>query len=675
MRILVIFLITLFSFNCWSNESEKDSLLLDLSVPHSTGEKLQTIIQLFKFAKNIQELDQIAALAVPILAQSVDSYEINNYKKTEGGYRLSNFDYTRGMQLLHEALVEFEKINDSIQISFINQRLAVHHFYMEDWEPALNYIQTSIRTNPKDKLDENYANKLMTLGIIYCSLKEYEKGIKWQLEAIEIRKKNHEFNQLPISLNNLSETYLELGDTAKAIEFLDKSIALSDSLGSESALVYAKFLKGELYLKSGNYAASVPLIIESIDWWEAENSLKDLPRAYESLLASYKALDRKDDIIHVLEKLIDLDKQEYNEKSVSAANEIEARYNLEKRELELTKEKQEREWAEEENRLTKESQRKNFYIFIMISVFLAISIVYFYVRYKNQRRDKNTILEQKLVIETRSQEIKDSILYAKRLQSAIMPTVESIEEVFDTAFVLYTPKDIVAGDFYWMDQVEDTILIAAADCTGHGVPGAMVSVVCTNGLNSAVRQHGLKSPAAILDKTREIVMSQFAKSGDNVKDGMDIALCAIENGILKFAGANNPLWIIRKLTHATTEQLEYKGNLIGEGHILIEIKGDKQPIGLSDHQIRFKETQLTLFPGDLIYLFTDGYADQFGGFSTDIIRSGGKKFKYSRLKQLLLDNCTETLPNQRRILSNTFDKWKGDLEQVDDVCFIGFRVG
>ena len=393
------------------------------------------------------------------------------------------------------------------------------------------------------------------------------------------------------------------------------------------------------------------------------------------MLTSYKALDRKDDIIHVLEKLINLDKQEYNEKSVSAANEIEARYNLEKRELELTKEKQEREWAEEENRLTKESQRKNFYIFIMISVFLAISIVYFYVRYKNQRRDKNTILEQKLVIETRSQEIKDSILYAKRLQSAIMPTVESIEEVFDTAFVLYTPKDIVAGDFYWMDQVEDTILIAAADCTGHGVPGAMVSVVCTNGLNSAVRQHGLKSPAAILDKTREIVMSQFAKSGDNVKDGMDIALCAIENGILKFAGANNPLWIIRKLTHATTEQLEYKGNLIGEGHILIEIKGDKQPIGLSDHQIRFKETQLTLFPGDLIYLFTDGYADQFGGFSTDIIRSGGKKFKYSRLKQLLLDNCTETLPNQRRILSNTFDKWKGDLEQVDDVCFIGFRVG
>lgn len=674
MRLIAIFLITLFSFNCYSNESEKDSLLHELSEPHSTGEKLQTIIQLFKFATNIQELDQIAALAAPVLAQSDDSYEINNYKKTEGGYRLSNFDYSKGMQLLHESLVEFEKLNDSIQISFINQRLAVHHFYLEDWEPALNYIQASIRTNPKNKLDANYANKLMTLGIIYCSLKDFEKGIKWQLEAIEIRKKNQEFNQLPISLNNLSETYLELGDTVKAVEFLNQSIALSDSLGTEEATVYAKFLKGELYLKSGDYAASVPLIVESIEWWEAENSLKDLPRAYESLLASYKGLDRKDDIIYVLEKLIELDKQEYNEKSVSAANEIEAKYNVEKRELELTKEKQEREWAVEESRLTRESERKNFYIFIIISTFLAFSIIYFYVRFKNQRRDKNTILDQKLVIETRSQEIKDSILYAKRLQSAIMPTVESIEEIFNAAFVLYTPKDIVAGDFYWMDQIEGTILIAAADCTGHGVPGAMVSVVCTNGLNSAVRQHGLKSPAAILDKTREIVVGQFAKSGENVKDGMDIALCAVENGMLKFAGANNPVWIIRKLAHATTEQLENKGNLIGEEHILIETKGDKQPIGLSDHQRQFKETAIKLCVGDLIYLLTDGYADQFGGFSDGILNSGGKKFKYSRLKQLLLDNCTETFPNQRIILATAFDKWKGDLEQVDDVCFIGFKV-
>ncbi len=133
----------------------------------------------------------------------------------------------------------------------------------------------------------------MTLGIIYCSLKDFEKGIKWQLEAIEIRKKNQEFNQLPISLNNLSETYLELGDTLKAVEILNQSIALSDSLGTVEATVYAKFLKGELYLKSGDYAASVPLIVESIEWWEAENSLKDLPRAYESLLVSYKALIEK----------------------------------------------------------------------------------------------------------------------------------------------------------------------------------------------------------------------------------------------------------------------------------------------------------------------------------------------------------------------------------------------
>ncbi len=258
------------------------------------------------------------------------------------------------------------------------------------------------------------------------------------------------------------------------------------------------------------------------------------------------------------------------------------------------------------------------------------------------------IKNQKDEIEEAHQEIKDSISYAKRIQSAILPPDKLVKQYLQESFILYKPKDIVAGDFYWVEAQDDTIFFAAADCTGHGVPGAMVSVICNNGLNRSVREFALGIPGEILDKTRELVIQEFAKSEEEVKDGMDIALCALKGNNLYYAGANNPLWIVR------------------DGQV-IETKADKQPIGKYAEAKPFTTHQIELQKGDIIYVFSDGYVDQFGG-------EKGKKFKAKNFRELLVSVSFESMKSQKEKIDYTFENWRGELEQIDDVCVIGVRV-
>jgi serine phosphatase RsbU (regulator of sigma subunit) len=293
--------------------------------------------------------------------------------------------------------------------------------------------------------------------------------------------------------------------------------------------------------------------------------------------------------------------------------------------------------------------QKEYSSFSILSVFGIIFFVVLYFRsdsedYEQELEGKNFVISQK------NAEIIDSITYAKRLQEAILPPIEEITAHVPESFVLYKPKDIVAGDFYFAEHKGDHFVIAAADCTGHGVPGAMVSVVCSNALNRAVMEFGITDPGKILDKVTELILETFKKSHTDVKDGMDISLCVFnfKQNEVKWAGANNPLWFVK------------------DGQ-LQEIVATKQPVGKSDFYKPFMTHTLSLNKGDLLYLFTDGYADQFGG-------PKGKKFKYKQLSDLLAENCQKPLIIQYEILNSAFDKWRGIHEQIDDVCIIGIRV-
>jgi PAS domain S-box-containing protein len=269
-------------------------------------------------------------------------------------------------------------------------------------------------------------------------------------------------------------------------------------------------------------------------------------------------------------------------------------------------------------------------------------------RLEREIRDKNRIIEDK------NNEILDSITYARRLQRSILPSREILEERLKDHFVFYKPKDIVSGDFYWCAEKEGIPFVAAIDCTGHGVPGAFMSMVGYTLLNQSLKSAGLDSPAAILDfLNHELPGTLKAQEEEGtIRDGMDMTLCAIDRkaGLLRYAAANNPVWVVRNKE-------------------LIELKADKQAVTAGTDMVKkpFTDRSFALSNGDMIYLFTDGFADQFGG-------PKGKKFMYRKLSELIVSLSEESTTVQMKGLESALEAWKGTNEQVDDVCVVGIRI-
>jgi len=257
------------------------------------------------------------------------------------------------------------------------------------------------------------------------------------------------------------------------------------------------------------------------------------------------------------------------------------------------------------------------------------------------------------VVKVQKKKIEDSILYAKRIQSAVLPPNRFIQHLLSEHFIFYKPRDIVSGDFYWTKQVGDRIFIAAADCTGHGVPGALMSMLGITFLNEIVNKNPDIHANEILNELRIHIISSLRQTGSSgeSRDGLDIALCVIDHKkhLLEYSGANNPLYLIRN-------------------HELIETKADRMPIGIHRKaKESFCNHEIELIKGDLVYIFSDGFVDQFGG-------ELGRKYLSANFKKLLLENYTKSLSDQRYLLEKTFEDWKGDRKQLDDILVIGFKI-
>jgi serine phosphatase RsbU (regulator of sigma subunit) len=268
-------------------------------------------------------------------------------------------------------------------------------------------------------------------------------------------------------------------------------------------------------------------------------------------------------------------------------------------------------------------------------------------------RQKEEINQQREKLEELYKDVTDSIRYAKRLQDSILPTDHYIEKSLPDCFVLFKPKDIVSGDFYWFSETENKVLFSAVDCTGHGVPGAFMSLIGANALNQII-QSKVDEPAIILNELNRLSSEALNKSDegrDKVRDGMDLALCAIDKKFktLEYAGANNPLYIVR-------------------GEEIQEIKADKFAIASFEHgEMNYTNHIIELQKGDIIYIFSDGYADQFGG-------AKGKKFMYKQFRDLLLSIKSMDMRRQKEVLNEKIEQWKGSFEQVDDILVIGVRI-
>lgn len=531
-----------------------------------------------------------------------------------------------------------------------------------------------------------------SFAVVKSSMKDYQGALDNLLKAIEIYERVGFKRGLTMAYMGAGNNYRFLGNTKDGSVYMFKAMSNALSLG-DSAWYYQTMAEyaGMMY-KSGRSDSSNYYFARSIPYMEQNGFYYALIPAYltySELLAEQKPVNEKllhdylfkalsistemgimdnqqsmyrqlgayyvlrnkpDSVFYYMDLSSRVADSLSNATNMELLHETETKYETEKKDLQIQNQSLELTAKEKVN----EAQSRMLWIGGLGLLIVCVFAVIAFVNYRKSQQAKREIEHQKVLVEVKQKEIIDSIDYAKRIQSAILPPAKLIKSHLPESFVLYKPKDIVAGDFYWLEPIvsanSTTILFAACDCTGHGVPGALVSVICHNGLNRAVREFGLREPGRILDKTREIVISEFEKSEEDVKDGMDVAMCALTGNSLTYAGANNPLWIIRK---GATEVEEYKAT--------------KQPIGKYHDPVPYVTHNITLQSGDAIYIFSDGYVDQFGG-------EHGKKFKASSLKNLLLTMQHESMDRQRELLNERFNSWRVGAEQTDDVCVVGVRV-
>ncbi|MGZ3931054.1 MAG: SpoIIE family protein phosphatase, partial [Bacteroidia bacterium] len=432
-------------------------------------------------------------------------------------------------------------------------------------------------------------------------------------------------------------------------------------------------------LVNGNYSKSIELYIPSIAGAEAARDNNLLLRDYLNISEAYQKNNDYPKAFAYLKKYLQLSDSIGSDDKKKSVLKSQAEYEFKEKEFQLRSEKEKQKLLFD---IEKGKQKTQRIYFVVILVLFAGGLAAVAVGYRRKSKDHSIILgqkeeieKQKHIVDEKNKEVFDSISYAKRLQKAILPPHSLVKDYLPGSFILYKPKDIVAGDFYWMhvnselraessekkpqhNELRTTtaqlILIAAADCTGHGVPGAMVSIVCSNALNRAVNEFGLTDPGSILDKTRELVIETFEKSEEKVKDGMDISLCSILRApdsnqfTIQWAGANNPLLYL-------------------QNNVLHELKANKQPIGIVEKPTAFTTHTLQLNSGDCVYLFTDGYLDQFGG-------PNGKKYKHKPFVSLIDRLCRQPMGEQEQVLSAELAGWKGNIDQVDDILVIGFKL-
>jgi serine phosphatase RsbU (regulator of sigma subunit) len=564
-----------------------------------------------------------------------------------GNVYLRMADYPRAMSYYYLAIKEAEKSGD-VKTQTVNySNLGVVFQDLDEYDNALYFYFKAFKLAEDQGNMVTQAIQLGNIGIIYHAMGDNQKALKYYFKALHIHQKVGNKDGIARHLTNIGVIYSELGDHSKAINYHMKSLKITKEIGDIRSEAINLGAMGIIYFKQKKYEKSETYLLT------ANNKLKEIGLIYErceySLCLSKLYEERGDyeNSLMFFKKYNSLKDSLNNEENQKAVAKQQAKYEYEKQKA-LDDAEHEKQLAIEQE--AKEKQKIITYSTAGGLALVALFLVFVFNRLQVTKKQKVVIQEAHYKLEEKNNEILDSIAYAKRIQTAILPPSKLVKEYLPNNFILYKPKDIVAGDFYWMEHKDGKVLFAAADCTGHGVPGAMVSVICNNGLNRSVREYNLTEPGKILDKTREIVIQEFEKSEDEVKDGMDIALCSLHNNTLQYAGANNPLWIIRN----NTTEIE-------------EIKATKQPIGKYRNPEPYITHTIELQKGDSIYIFSDGYADQFGG-------EKGKKFKGANFKKLLLSIQQETMERQKELINEAFENWRGKLEQIDDVCVIGVKV-
>jgi serine phosphatase RsbU (regulator of sigma subunit) len=565
----------------------------------------------------------------------------------QGNYPEALDCYLKSMKIY-----EAQKNKQGLSASFGN--IAIIYTYQNEYSKALDYFKRATEIDRQMDNLPGVAENLTNMGSLYSTKHQYDTALIFFNGALEIVKELKDEFSMTNVYGNISQVYMNKQELDSAFKYCEITYSYAVKTGNLPYKANAVFNLATLYNLIKNYSKTEKLLKEAESYYSELRDWDLIKGVHDEY---FKLYSQKGEYKKALESYllyISYRDSIYNDENRQKQMQLDLQYSFDKKATAdsvaySSKEKViKADLAKQEAEL-KVKRNQQYVLYGGIALLIVFGSI-MYNRFKITNRQKHIIEEQKKIVEEKQQSILDSINYAKRIQEAILPSMSSMRQMLRDGFVMYLPKDVVAGDFYWLENVDNKIFVAAADCTGHGVPGALVSVVCSNALTKVVMEEGITETGKLLDRTREVVIEKFSKSGEEVKDGMDISLCAIDFNKLKmqWTGANNPLWIIRDNT-------------------LLEFKADKQPVGKFDNKKDFTTNSIDLVKGDLVFLFTDGFADQFGG-------KDGKKYKYKPFKEFLLRIQKSEMNNQRQLLVEEFQNWRGSNEQVDDVCVIGIRV-
>ena len=691
--------------------------------------------------------------ALNLATEINDKYGIASALSNIGAANLRLGNYDISIHKFIESLQILEQVNDKQLIASNYGNLGILYAYQGNFDKSLEYFFETLDILKVLKNKERIATCLNGIANVYYYKQDFPKCIDYYNQSLKISQEIGDKVAESMTLNNLGSIYNESKDNEKALKYYEQSYKISEEIGDKSNMAMTLINSSEIYMYDGQYDKSLfqinlgLKIAEEIKSKELIKVCYDILSELNSLQGKYKdAYENARLFIQYKDTLADDEKT----KQIS---ELQAKFDTEKKEKELKISKLELESQLSQNQM----QRILIYSFIVVLLIIIIFTI-FILRMFIQKRKANfrlsvynkKILLQKDTIEEQQKEITDSIKYAEQIQGAVLTPEIIFQENFADYFILFKPRNIVSGDFYWAKKLvskqlsvnsnqlisDDTdnaesLIIAVADCTGHGVPGAFMSMLgiaflneISNGLNFSDKIIA----SEILDKLREMVINSLNQTGqeEETYDGMDMSLVVITSQVqssksqapssktcpefssgfqapseeseqdsvnsnqsnqtnqskisgsdifqAQWSGANNPLWIVRTVTQSSG-LLSYEPEVRDTDspnfrnlENLEEIKPDKMPIGqFFGTQREFKNHTFNLHSGDIIYLFSDGYADQFGG-------EKGGKFKYSNLKELLLKNCNLEMYKQKTELEENFNNWKAEYPQLDDICILGFKI-
>ncbi|MFW5793007.1 MAG: tetratricopeptide repeat protein [Bacteroidota bacterium] len=571
-------------------------------------------------------------------------------------------NYDNAVEYLLKAQEIYEELEDEKGLSVVFNNLGNIHSDNKNYDEAIDYHKKSLRIKENIGDSRGISSSYTNIGNVYRDQKKYDKAIAEYMKALNIDKKSGDLQGQAIIYTNIAELYTTLIDKSQGLE-LESNI--------NAAIEYG--------LKAYNIAIEIGALPVQ------NNSAEKLQITYKKTGDYKKSLEFAEIYIATKDEM-------FNEEKTKALAEMQTKYETEKKQQEIEKQQLTIEKQEIDNR--RQKNQRNF--FIAGSVLMAMMVLVVYNGYRQKKRRNNIITEknallieaneeihaqkneieaqhdmvikQKEHIEIQKTKIEDSIIYARRIQNAVLPKEQYAENLLGEHFVVFYPKDVVSGDFYWTTNVNEWTVVAVADCTGHGVPGAFMSMLGISFLNEIARKKEVNDPSKVLNALREAVIDALDQKSkkDSQKDGMDMSLIAINNKTNEchWAGAGIPLWILRK--NDINKEFPDKTQMIEV------IKGNNMTLAISPKMNDFTCHKIDISKGDRVYMFSDGLVDQFGG-------PQGKKFMSKNLKTILANTANNTINEQHAEIEKALDEWMNPKEgrsynQIDDITMIGMEL-